>query len=556
MSDLDFKRRSDYGYVVNKDIPIKKVIGINISKFRTFKNQSISLGGHVTVFSGRNGSMKTSLMGLVAHVFTSSSKDAFGKDLKTLLAEVFKLSDKFDKDKYTYDIQVETAKDERISEPVSIYYAGGKTLRHRVVLSGSEKGDGNFQYNTSFLNMKRLYPLVATNAKEDLSFKLSQKEEDELKKFYERVFPSSSYSTFSPVHKTNFKTTFGPQGANSLYDWSSISSGEDNLGAIFNRLLGFQRSFSNGTDEGNGILCIDEFESSLHPVAQIKLFEYLYDWSRKYRVQIVISTHSLHLLQHIYLEHQANLDADRVVVNFISKATASDGNHPIIKNPPYNKAYKELTFKSPEQIAEQRKIKVFCEDEVAINFAKKLVKNRDVLKLVQFSSTVNKDDKNNKGTSYSALKTLCGFPVLLEDSIVIFDADVAETVTENIKNKSFFMRLPDDDGLALERRIICFIIGLQNGHDFFEKFDKERDIFLSSISDFGIPLSIDEVKNEKKVPITKCKNWVAAQKGDFKKYVTYYVSTIDDVATEFRIDFLKRINSVNTDLGMPVVAID
>lgn len=556
MSETGFKRRSHYGYEENKDIPIKKVIGLNISNFRTFNNQSLSLGSQITVFSGRNGSMKTSLMGLVAHVFTSSSKDAFGNELKTTLAEVFKLSDKFDKDKYNYDIQIETAKDELISEPVSIYFAGGKTLRHRIVLSGSEKGDGNFQYNTSFLNMKRLYPLVATNAKEDLSFKLSKKEEDDLKNFYERIFPSSSYSTFSPVHKNKFKTTFGPQGDNSLYDWSTISSGEDNLGAIFNRLLGFQRSFSNGQIEGNGVLCIDEFESSLHPVAQLKLFDYLYEWSRRYKVQIVISTHSLHLLQHIYLQHQSNLDASRVVVNFVSKATASDGNHPIIKNPPYDKAYKELTFKSPEQIAEQRKIKVFCEDDVAIHFAKRLVKNRDILKLVEFSSTVNKDDKSKNGTPYSALKTLCGFPVLLESSIVVFDADVAQTVTENIKNKNFFMRLPDKDNLALERRIICFILELKNGHDFFVKFDAERDIFLSSMADFGIPLNIEDVKDEKKVPISKCKKWVASKKGDFNKYVTYYVSTIDEAAKEFREEFLKRINSVNMGLGLPVVAIE
>lgn len=556
MSEAILKRRSHYGYQENKDIPIKKVIGLNISKFRTFSNQSLSLGSHVTVFSGRNGSMKTSLMGLVAHVFDSSSKDAFGKSLKTSLAEVFKLSDKFDKDKYIYDIQIETTKNEKISEPVSIYFTEGKTQRRRIVLSGSEKGDGNFQYNTSFLNMKRLYPLVDTSASEDLSFKLTPKEEEDLKNFYERVFPSSSYSSFSPVHQKNLKTTFGPQGDNSLYDWSCISSGEDNLGAIFNRLLGFQRSFSNEQPEGNGILCIDEFESSLHPVAQLKLFDYLYDWSRKYKVQIVITTHSLHLLQHIYLQHQANLDASRVVVNFVSKATASDGNHPIIKNPPYEKAYKELTFKSPEQIAEQRKIKVFCEDEVAINFAKRLVKNRDILKLVEFSSTLNKDDKNNKGTPYSALKTLCGFPVLLENSIVIFDADVAETVTDNIKNKEFFMRLPDQDNLALERRIICFIIGLPNGHDFFSKFDTERDSFLSSMADFGISLNIKDVMDEQKVSVLKCKKWVASKKGDFTKYVTYYVSTIDEAAKEFRMEFLKRINSVNIGLGLPVVAIE
>jgi len=554
VSEIVWKRRSECGFDENKDIPIKGVYGLKISNFRTFKDQSVLLGSHVTVFSGRNGSMKTSLMGLIAHVFDSSAKDAFGKELKTSLKDVFKLSDKFDKDKYIYDILLQT-EDEYINEPVSIYFTGGSTLRHRVVVSGSEKGDGNFNYNTSFLNLKRLYPLVDTKASEDSDFKLSAKEAEGLKLFYEKIFPSSSYSSFTPVHHKNLKTTFGPQGDDLLYDWSSISSGEDNLGAIFNRLIGFQRSYKEGQLTGNGVLCIDEFECSLHPVAQLKLFDYLYTWAQAYKVQLVISTHSLHLLQHIYLQHQANMKADRVVVNFVSKASASDGNHPIIKNPPYEKAYKELTFKSPEQIAEQRKIRVFCEDDIAINFCKRLIKNRDILKLVDFSSTLNDDDKKNKGTSYSALKTLCGFPLLLENSIVVFDADVAASVTDKIKNRDFFLSLPDAEKIALERRIISYIIGLPNGHDFFLKFDSERDIFLSEFTDHGIPLSEELVKNENKVSIAKCKKWVEFKKGEFSKYVTYYVGSIEDEANEFRELFLDRVNKVNASLGLPVVKI-
>ena len=114
--------------------------------------------------------------------------------------------------------------------------------------------------------------------------------------------------------------------------------------------MGFQRAFTKGQNVGNGILCIDEFESSLHPVAQLRLFEYLYRWSAKYNVQIVISTHSLHLIQDLYLRHAANLAAGRIVINFVSKSSASEDNFPILHNPDYELAYKELTLSVPKRL--------------------------------------------------------------------------------------------------------------------------------------------------------------------------------------------------------------
>ncbi|MFN7882405.1 MAG: AAA family ATPase, partial [bacterium] len=390
-----------------------------------------------------------------------AGKDAFGKTLKTSLSEVFNLSAEFDTDKYEYDLVLK-AGDFILGEPVSIYYVAEKTNRHRVVVSGAERGDGNFNYNTSFLNLKRLYPLVDTKATPDLAQTLTATEQADLKTFYETVLPSTEYGNFSAIHQKNIKTTFAPHGDNATYDWNSISSGEDNLGAIFNRLLGFQRSFAANQALGNGILCIDEFDSSLHPVAQLRLFDYLYRWAAKYKVQVVISTHSLHLIQHLYVKHQPNLDADRIVINFISKSKSINGNHPVIKNPPYKLAYKELTLEEPAAIAKSRKVKVFCEDNTAIHFAQRLIKSKEVLALAEFHSSLN-PSSDTPGTSYSSLKSICvNYPLLLEHSLVIFDADVGEDATKKIKDKDSYLVLPDADGLALERRMVFFIMSLNN----------------------------------------------------------------------------------------------
>lgn len=160
----DGKRKTELGLSSNKDIVIQSILGIRIKCFRSLKEQSLILGEHVTVLSGRNGTMKTSLMGLLAHPFSSEAKDAFGNDLKTPLQEVFRLSPEFDTDDYFYDMTLRTGDGAILVEPVSIYRVKENTNRHRIVVSGAEKGDGNFLYNTSFLNLKRLFPLVDTKA--------------------------------------------------------------------------------------------------------------------------------------------------------------------------------------------------------------------------------------------------------------------------------------------------------------------------------------------------------------------------------------------------------
>ncbi len=557
MSNLpDGMRRSTLGIEGNKDVTIKSILGIRIRCFRSLRDQSMILGERLTVISGRNGSMKTSLMGLLAHPFSSEAEDAFGAKLKTQLKEVFKLSPDFDRDEYNYDLLLKTSSGEILSEPVSIYRVDEKTNRHRIVVSGSEKGDGNFVYNTSFLNLKRLFPLVDTLATPttDHTIRLSGEEAEELKHFYETVFPSSEYEEFVPVHQKRIKTTFALAGASARYDWQSISSGEDNLGAIFNRLLGFRRALDRKKDHGNGILCIDEFESSLHPVAQLQLVDYLYNWSAENRVQVVISTHSLHLIQHLYLKHAANLAANRIVINFVSKSSARSDNFPILHNPDYNLAYRELTFTDPEKVAAARKLKVFCEDEYAVHFAKRLIKSQAILAAVEFHSSLDPDG-GKVGTSWTALRKLCvEYPLLLEGSLALFDADVGQAELAKIKNPALYLVLPDAESLALERRIVAFIIGLDNDDPFFDKFGREKARFLADFKTAKIKsLTLAHVVDANKTPIDRCKAWADSDKAKFRQYVTYYVER-SGLREDFRAAFVRSVNSINRRSGIPAIA--
>jgi len=46
-------------------------------------------------------------------------------------------------------------------------------------------------------------------------------------------------------------------------------------------------------------LLIDELDATLHPIAQNKLVDYLYEHAKKLKIQIVFTTHSLSMLEYI-----------------------------------------------------------------------------------------------------------------------------------------------------------------------------------------------------------------------------------------------------------------
>ena len=85
------KTAREIGYASNKDVKLKKIKGIYIKKFRTIENKMIELGSQVTIISGKNGTMKSCILGLIAHPFSSpnNAKDSFENDLKTDMRNVF-----------------------------------------------------------------------------------------------------------------------------------------------------------------------------------------------------------------------------------------------------------------------------------------------------------------------------------------------------------------------------------------------------------------------------------------------------------------------------------
>lgn len=541
----------DKGYESNKDVIFKNINGIHIENFRTLKNRYIPLGENITLLSGKNGTMKTSLLGLIAHPFSSKNdaKDIFGDELKTPHSNVFKLSLDKDIEDYKYYIHANSITGYEFYEPVRMYLRENEK-RHRVTVGkDNSAGLGNFYLNTSYVNFKRLYPMIETQATEQgKNIVVSKDMINFINDGHMKIMNRNAYSKAIPVAemKGHAKSTFGP--SEQYYDFSSMSSGEDNLGHILSRMYAFQSNrYNDHKNQLNGIFCIDEIEAGLHPVAQEKLFEFIFAWSKEYNIQVVATTHSLYLIQYVLMKREINHNfARRIQVNMISTAHAANRNYNIIPNPDYKQAYKELTFKTIEELEDGYKINILCEDDVAEYYMKRIVRKKVINDRLNYLSGITNDDSNS-GTGWKSLKSLITHGAeLVKDSIIVFDADVPKSITSN---KVRLLWLPSMENLPVEKEIVKFIYDLNDDDAFFIKFDHEKEAFLSEFYTYNLTM-LDDLSLIKDSNTDKFKNW-AKSKGNFKSYVTYYVGLKLDYVMKFRKDLIKSINEILKDKSLP-----
>ena len=149
MKDNEYLDAAECGYEKYKDVIIKKIEGVRLSNFRSFKEKNMDLGNIITVISGKNGTMKSTILGLIAHPFSSpnNAHDAFGNPLKTKHSDVFYLSPEKDSAQYLYYLRISTVDGKMFEEPIRVYKSKNPdgTFRHRVTVGKDNKGGrGNF----------------------------------------------------------------------------------------------------------------------------------------------------------------------------------------------------------------------------------------------------------------------------------------------------------------------------------------------------------------------------------------------------------------------------
>lgn len=534
---MDEISAKQYGYESNKEVKFRKYNGIYIKNFRSLKNCYIKLGSNLTVLSGKNGTMKSALLGLIAHPFNSpnDAKDLVGTPLKTTISNVFKMSKIFDNQKYEYYLDLVDIDGNPIHEYVSMYYVKNiltkEPERLRVVVGRKRgKGDGNFNLNTAYINFKRLFPIIDTDSVEKTENNMLQEDKDFIKNAYLKIFQKTDYDNATLVSDDMNKETFAP--SNSNYNFEAISSGEDNLGHILLKMLAF-KNYCQGRDSLQGVFCIDKVEASLHPIAQDNLIDFLLDFSKKYNIQIVVTTHSLSLINHV-IEKQnlMNNGKDKICLNMISTRFTVNGAYNIITNPDYNQAYTELTLKGKSSSARE-KIFVILEDDVEKQLFNLVIRKREAKKYMKRISNLTNFSKGNSFTFLS--KLVKNAEELLKNAIIIFDADVKENL-DNYRTSVY--KMPSLYGLCLEAEIIKYIVELPGDANLFRECNKEKQSFINDFAQKDITnFEISFLERNSK----RCKNWKDSDK-NFLKYVRIYVKENRNIFDPFEKSIYKDIN--------------
>lgn len=522
------------GYKNHKDVKFKYLTGIKIQRFRSLQDRHLPMGKYITVLTGKNGTMKSSLLGLIAHPFSSpnNAKDLYNQDLKTDMRNVFRLSLEKDTEEYIYYLEALTSNDKILSEPIRVYPRLEEN-RHRVTVGGTnEAGSGNFALNTSMITLSRLYPMIDTES-HVIEANLSEDERTAISRDYEIIMQRSAFNQFETVSDQKIKNTCGPK--NTYYDFNSISSGEDNLGSILYKLLAFERA---KTDEDclQGILCIDEFEASLHPVVQTQFFDFLLGWSKKNHVQIVMTTHSLYLMYHcLSLQQHPHYEDNAIsIVNISTMQVGRDNNFRFIANPDYKTIYKELTYVSPNE-APPYKVNVICEDSEAKNILTKLL-GAGVTKHINIITDIS----GNEGSSWASLVSLAKNGVaLLEDSVIVLDADAG---TYRVPFPRI-TKLYDAEALPIEKRVVKYVDSLGGDEHLFK--DQEISAFRAQLCQCGIDL-----KNIGTQKTKIYKNWKDQNKRFFQRALSCYLKDNQEAFSDCRDTILTMINDLRTKKGL------
>lgn len=430
---------------------------LQIKEFRKLSNVEIDIGDKVTVIAGQNGTCKSSILGLIGHVFNFDSKHrtVFDRSFTTKYSEVFSFSyPKYDK-----------AKKHRCTaffdygEPVDIVsydrYETDKEPTLRIRVGKSSKGGGKIEFPVLYLGLRRVFPLADEfESIKALETTFTDEESKLFKELHNSILISDEDVNIEHVG-TNTKNTLGAR--TDKYDILGNSAGQDNIGQIISAIISFKRlKASMGNDYKGGILLIDELDATLYPAAQIQLIEYLYKYCGKLNLKIIFTTHSKDIIRKCLGGEYKYVTK----VNFLSNATGLTKNY---SSTDYELIKSDLDV-IPYQKPVQKKVSLYCEDREARLFLNKLVGTTWTKKL--------NISKENFGEGL--LKTLAEKKIPeFNDAIILLDGD-SDIRRNKAKN---LIKLPGD--VSPERLMYNFLMNLPPDDEFWgELGGYTKQVFL------------------------------------------------------------------------------
>lgn len=460
---------------------------LHIEKFRALNNVEVEFGETITVVCGKNGTSKSSILGIAAQIFsfekdyTSGDEISFrqitGGLFKSQYSEHFRISDRFDPpgslkvnielhDGYTD--QAATAKLELMKRGK----APRPVVRNNSAVKEGENTSRNFTHPVIFLSLKRLYPIADRDYKViDIEY-LNHSKQEFLGLTNELLNRQSSLAT-STQGTINSAVAHGDN-----YDQESVSAGEDNAGQIVLAIMSFRKLKQEYADYKGGLLLIDEADAGLFPTAQINLLKILDRECKSLNVQVVMTSHSPTLIEYAYEQSQKFRRRFKTV--YLSNTF---GGIQVMHDWSWSKISADINTRTISSGGDEKlpRINVYFEDKEAADFFAALVNRQPVKKF-----TAPLPDITLGCTNYLQLIDK-GVLEFSERSIICLDSDAAQHVIK--KRQKTIVLLPG--GLPPDQLIFEHLYNLPASDKFWQNgLHFTRDVFTNLaaevIREFGI----------------------------------------------------------------------
>lgn len=478
---------------------LKKLV---IEKFRALNNVEVEFGDHITVVCGKNGTSKSSILGIAAQIFSFekdydkdevlSFRQIAGDSFKSQYSEHFRISEKFDiPGSMTVNIELQDGYTGQAATAKLELMKRGKLPRPVVRNNSTATGNTsrNFTHPVIFLSLKRLYPIADRNY-EISDFEYLKKNKQEFIKLTNELLNRES------SHATGTNGTISSAVAHgTYYDHESVSAGEDNAGQIILALLSFRKLQEEYPDYKGGLLLIDEADAGLFPTAQVNLLKMLDRECRNLNLQVVMTSHSPVLIEYAF--EQSQLFRRRYKTIYLSNTY---GDVQVMQDWSWAQISADINTKTIVSAlgASLPKVNIYFEDKEAADFFAALMNRQPVKKF----TTPMTDITLGCGNYLQLIQK--GIPEFSQRSIVCLDADQAQ----NVKGKNLKTVVILPGALPPDQLIFEHLYNLPAGHEFWKNdMHFTRDFFTNSarevINEFAINGNAADVKDR-----------IAAYRGD------------------------------------------
>ena len=429
---------------------------IHFNQYRKLKDLDIEFTKNINIISGTNGTCKTSILHLCSNAFQAPKKDYIANDkVITTINTINMLTNP--------KIETLTKGDKKYNNPApnfdgplfNITYFDDVNLdfrrhntdselskhkRYRIILKYPKGKKMSLKtLATIYLGLPRLYPFGEIDDKEktnnsikirNITNQLPDEYQAELYKLYKELTGISvAQGKNIKIEKIKSRTDFNTDVEG--IDSNTISAGEDNIMIILTALVSlkyYYDNISNKDDEVISMLLIDELDATLHPEMQIKIFNKILDYSDKYKIQVIFTSHSFTLIEHAKKNKQ-NL------IYIQNKRTTVK----LMENPDIYKIKMDLYNETAINLFKNSKIPVFTEDDEA-RFVLDILFNQYKINLNNLFHLINAN------MSHTCITQLFKDEYIYKNTvglIAILDGDCREKMLQ-INNKDLDNNIDDE----------------------------------------------------------------------------------------------------------------